>query len=224
MVASPDGGAMITIVSYTIYHSPNAYLGMVLAEQALRGLPVTIERRPICIPKHRGVKVADLVGGKETAAQTAYHREDCTRWAHRHGIELHLLGPGVFDERVARWRQSPYEREELPARAYYAARGSGKEAAFDHALFRAAWVEGRDVNEEAVVRDAAATAGLDPDSLLASARTAETKHTLDAALAAFDRDGCPGVPTWVVEGERFWGKDRVDWLAAAVRSRLQTPT
>ena len=166
MVASLDGGTMITIVSYTIYHSPNAYLGVVLAERALNALPVTIERRPICIPKHRGVKVADLVGGKETPAQSSYHREDCVRWAHKHGIELHLLGPGVFDERAARWQQSPYEREELPARAYYAARGSGKEAAFDRALFRAAWVEGRDVNEEAVVRDAAAAVGLEPDTLL----------------------------------------------------------
>jgi len=215
-----DGSAMITIVSYTIYHSPNAYLGVVLAERALSGLPVAIERRPICIPKHRGVKVADLVGGRETLAQTSYHREDCLRWAHRHGIELHLLGPGVFDERAARWRQLPYAREELPARAYYAARGSGKEAAFDRALFRAAWVEGRDVNEDAVVRDAASAAGLDPDTLLRGAHAAETKRTLDAALAAFDRDACPGVPTWVVEGERFWGKDRVDWLVAAVRTRL----
>ena len=60
---------MIAVVSYTIYHSPNAYLGSILAERALAGLPVSIERRPICIPKDRGVKVADLVGSKETAAK-----------------------------------------------------------------------------------------------------------------------------------------------------------
>src|SRR5512135_2015671 len=105
---------MIRVISYTIYHSPNAYLGVVLAERALHGLPVTIERRPICIPKQRGVKVADLVGGKETPAQSSYHREDCMRWARRYGIELHLLAPGVFEERATRWRASPYDREELP--------------------------------------------------------------------------------------------------------------
>ncbi|MBI1817263.1 MAG: DsbA family protein [Deltaproteobacteria bacterium] len=217
---------MITIVSYTIYHSPNAYLGVLLAERALANLPVVIERRPICIPKDRGVKVADLVGGKETAAQTSYHREDCLRWAQRHGIELRLLAPGEFDERAARWHQSPYAREELPARAYYASLGTGKEAEFDRALFRAAWVEGLDVNDDVVVRHAAVVAGLDADALLDRARQDEVGRAVYDALAAFDRDDCPGVPTWIVHcdgpseplGERFWGKDRVDWLAERVRS------
>ena len=43
---------MITAVNSTIYHSPDAYLGVLLAERALRGLPVVIERRPISIAKH----------------------------------------------------------------------------------------------------------------------------------------------------------------------------
>ena len=213
---------MVTVVSYTIYHSPNAYLGVLLAERALAGLPVVIERRPICIPKARGVRVADLVGSKEGPAQSSYHREDCMRWAHKHGIELRLLAAGVFEERAAHWRQASLQREELPARAYYAAVGSGKEALLDRALFRAAWVEGLDVNEEAVVRHAAAAAGLAPDTLLQRAFLADTTYALEAAVAAFDHDCCPGIPTWVVQGERFWGKDRVDWLAAKVRAHLQT--
>jgi len=214
---------MIRVLSYTIYHSPNAYLGVVLAERALHGLPIVIERRPICIPKHRGVKVADLVGGRETPAQSSYHREDCMRWARRHGIELHLLAPGVFEERAARWRTSPYDREELPARVYYAAQGTPQQAALDRALFHAAWVEGRDVNEEGVLRAAVAATGLDPDALLQRAMDADVGHSVQAALAAFDRDHCPGVPTWVLDGERFWGKDRIDWLVAAVKRRLETP-
>jgi 2-hydroxychromene-2-carboxylate isomerase len=87
----------------------------------------------------------------------------------------------------------------------------------DRALFRAAWVEGLDVNEESVVRHAATAAGLDPDALLQRALQGDMKRVLDAALAAFDREACPGIPTWVVEGERFFGKDRVDWLEAKVR-------
>ena len=214
---------MITVVSYSIYHSPNAYLGLVLAERALHDLPIAIERRPICIPKQRGVKVADLVGGRETLAQSSYHREDCVRWARRHGIELHLLAPGVFAERAARWRASPFDREELPARAYYAAAGLPQQAALDRALFHAAWVEGDDVNDEAVIRSAARAVGLDPHALLRRAKEDRVGRMLQAALAAFDRDACPGVPAWVLDGERFWGKDRVEWLAAAVRARLGAP-
>jgi len=207
---------LLTIQSYTLYHSPNAYLGAVLAERRLAGLPVAVERRPIFVPRARGVKVADLVGGVETAVKSSYHREDCTRWARRLGVELSLLPSGAFEERARRWAASRWEREELPARAYYAALGSGREADLDRALFRAAWVLGADVNDEDVVRDAAEAAGLDGDRLLEQARGDDARLRLEDALAAFERDGCPGVPTWVVRGERFWGKDRVDLLAERI--------
>lgn len=211
---------MLRVVSYTIYHSPNAYLGQILAERALADLPIVVERRPLCVPKARGVKVADLVGGHEPARRAAYHREDCERWARRHAIAFAPVAPEVFAERARTWVSSALAREELPARAYYAALGSGREAALDRALFRAAWVEGLDVNEATVVRRAAAEAGLDPDQLLAAAMERGPGDMLEASLAAFDRDACPGVPTWVVDGARFWGKDRVDWLAAHVRERI----
>jgi hypothetical protein len=38
---------MLRVVSYTIYHSPNAYLGTVLATRALAELPVEVVRRPM---------------------------------------------------------------------------------------------------------------------------------------------------------------------------------
>ncbi|MBI3796654.1 MAG: DsbA family protein [Deltaproteobacteria bacterium] len=208
---------MLKIICYSIYHSSNAYLGILMANQELAGFPIEVERRPLCIPKTRGVKVADFVGSKETPVKSEYHREDCARWAKRYGIELHFLAPGVFAERADRWQQSPFDREELPARAYYAARGTGKEARLDQALFRAAWVEGLDVNEESVIRHAASLAGLDPDRLIAQALQEDTRRMLESALAAFERDRCPGVPTWVLNGERFWGKDRVEWLVERVK-------
>jgi len=214
---------VLRVVAYTIYHSPNAYLGHVLATRALAGLPVAVERRPLCVPKTRGVKVADLVGGHEPPARSRYHREDCQRWAVRHGIPFAPSAPATFAERAARWAGSSLGREELPARAYYAALGTGRERALDDALFRAAWVEGLDVNDAAVVGRAAAVAGLDPERHLAAAMGPGPGDMLQAALTAFDRDECPGVPVWVVDQERFWGKDRVDWLAARVRALAGAP-
>jgi 2-hydroxychromene-2-carboxylate isomerase len=211
---------MITVVSYTIYHSPNSYLGTVLANRLLADVPVHVERRPIYIPRERGLKVADLVGSSEPPRKSSYHREDCARWAEVHGIELHFLPPGVFEERAARWRQSSFDREELPARAYYAAIGSGRESAFDHALFEAAWIAGDDVNEERVVREAAVSVGLDPNEILRRALSPETKHAAESALQAFDQEEIPSVPTWVVNGKRFWGKDRVEWLCQEVKRLL----
>lgn len=211
---------MLTVINYTIYHSPNAYLGVTLAERELAKLPVRVERKPIFIPHDRGVKVADLIGSYEPPRKGAYHREDCLRWAERYGIEIHFLAPSVFEERATRWRQSSLGREELPARAYYTAIGTGREQEFDRALFRAAWIAGQDVNEESSVRDAAQSVGLDAGNLLKRALNEETKRTVHDALAAFDRDEAPGVPTWIVNGKRFWGKDRVEWLVEEVKRLL----
>jgi 2-hydroxychromene-2-carboxylate isomerase len=208
------------IVSYSMYHSANSYLGVILAERALRPLDVVVERRPLCIPKDRGLLVSHLGGGVEGRSRGSYHREDCERWARRHGIPFHPVAPEVFAARMQTWLASPLGREELPARAYYGAVGSGREDALDRAFFRASYVDGLDVNEEGVVRALAAEVGLDADETIARARDEATEKALAAALAGFDRDHCPGLPTWVVAGERYWGKDRVDWLAERVRELL----
>jgi len=179
---------------------------------------VTLERRPIFIPRERGLFVADLVGGRESSRTSGYHREDCARWAARYAIPWHPIERDVFFQRAERWATSPFEREELPARAYYAALGSGRERRLDEALFAAAWVDARDVNDELVVRQAAVQAGLDADWLLERARGEEAGRRAHQALAAFDAAGCPGVPTFVVEGARYFGKDRVDWVVEHVRS------
>ena len=43
------------------------------------------------------------------------------------------------------------------------------------------------------------------------------------ALQEFERLQCPGVPTVVVNGQRFFGKDRVDWAVEACRVLISGP-
>ena len=158
---------MVVIESFTIYHSPNAYLGTVLLRRALADRPeIALLRRPIHIPRARGVMVAEMLGGKESRNAGSYHREDCRRWAAKYAIPFQPIEPEVFRERAARWAGARYEREELPARAYYAAPPERRDA-LDEALFAAAWVEGLDVNEPETIRWAAARAGITADALLA---------------------------------------------------------
>lgn len=204
--------------SFTIYHSPNAYLGTVLLRRRLaeEGSGVTLVRRPFFVPRERGVLIAEMLGGKENRNAGSYNREDCRRWADRHGVPFEYPAPGVFAERAARWALSPYHREELPARAYYAADADRRDA-LDDALFAAAWAEGLDVNDPDTIRWAASRAGLDGDALLAAAGAEQPGEQARAALADFDAWGCPGVPTVVVGGERFFGKDRIDWILEACR-------
>ena len=205
----------VSVNSFTIYHSANAYLGTVLLRRSLAAKAgVVLVRRPVFVPRSRGVLIAEMLGGKENRNAGSYNREDCCRWADRHGIPFHPPAPQVFAERAARWATYPFDREELPARAYYAADAGGRDD-LDAALFAAAWIEGLDVNEPDTIRWAAQQAGMDSGELLAAAAQDQPGQDARAALRAFDVHACPGVPTVVIEGERFFGKDRLDWIEAA---------
>jgi 2-hydroxychromene-2-carboxylate isomerase len=105
------------------------------------------------------------------------------------------------------------------ARAYYWLHGQDcqKARGFARAVFRAYWVDGRDISDLAVVQDIAASLGVDPAALAAGVATPEIKERLkvetDTALAK----GMCGAPWLVVDGEPFWGADRLPqiekWLA-----------
>jgi len=56
-------------------------------------------------------------------------------------------------------------------------------------------------------------AGLDLQRLMAALAEASPGEEVRTALAEFEHLQCPGVPTLVVNGQRFFGKDRVDWVA-----------
>jgi 2-hydroxychromene-2-carboxylate isomerase len=209
----------ITVHSYTIYHSPNAYLGTLLLRRVIADLPdVQLVLRPIYVPRERGLMIAEMLGGKENRNVGSYLREDCRRWVDRFTIPFVYPDPEIFQQRAARWAVSPYDREELPARAFYAADGEKRDR-LDRALFEAAWVEGLDVNEPETIRWAAQRADLDPNHLMTGSGEPGPGEEARVALEEFERLRCPGVPTVVVNGQRYFGKDRVDWAVDACRAR-----
>jgi 2-hydroxychromene-2-carboxylate isomerase len=97
------------------------------------------------------------------------------------------------------------------ARAYYWLHGQDCQKArdFARAVFRAYWVDGRDISDLAVVQDIAAGLGIDGTALAAGIATPEIKERLkvetDTALAK----GMCGAPYFVVDNEPFWGADRL---------------
>jgi 2-hydroxychromene-2-carboxylate isomerase len=206
------------VTSYSLYYSQNSYLGVFYAYERLSQLPVEVVRRPIHIPRSRGVLVAELLGGKESPVKSSYYREDCTRWARSHGIPISFIEREVFRERISRWATSDFEREELPARAYYASLGTGQEEVLDRSFFDASFVKKLDVNEMDVVRSCISESGLNTVEIVERALSHEIGEMMNRSLQEFERDQCPGVPTWVLNGERFWGKDRVDMLVERINS------
>jgi predicted DsbA family dithiol-disulfide isomerase len=100
-------------------------------------------------------------------------------------------------ERAQRWTASPFDREELPARAFYAT-DPGKRDNLDQALFEAAWVEGLDVNEPATIAWAAERAGPDSKRLMAALNESWPAEEVRGALEEFYRLQRPGVRTVIL--------------------------
>jgi predicted DsbA family dithiol-disulfide isomerase len=89
------------------------------------------------------------------------------------------------------------------------------------ALFAARHVEGKQLQDEAVLRDAVASAGLDPDAVAEEAWSGRPLKTLQAEhTESVERYGAFGVPTYL-EGDqaafiRFMDRGNVDDLVRAL--------
>lgn len=86
--------------------------------------------------------------------------------------------------------------------------GRGRE--FTVCAFRRAFQKGNDLSIPANVLQAAADAGLNPRETEAATQDPSIKLALREATDAAHALGVFGVPTVAVDGELFWGDDRLD--------------
>jgi 2-hydroxychromene-2-carboxylate isomerase len=90
--------------------------------------------------------------------------------------------------------------------------------AFVHAAFRAYFVAGRNISDASVVADLVRQVGADPDQALPAIQQPDLKERLKALVDAAVTRGVFGAPFLFVDGEPFWGHDRLPqierWLAS----------
>ena len=90
-------------------------------------------------------------------------------------------------------------------------------APFIHAVYRAFFVDDRDISDPAVVSDIAREVGIDTAALTAGIQQPEIKDRLRAQVERAIEAGFFGAPTIIVDGELFWGNDRMPqierWLS-----------
>ncbi|WP_170294703.1 2-hydroxychromene-2-carboxylate isomerase [Roseospira navarrensis] len=198
---------MSRIVTYYVFlNSPWSFMGGAPLAQVAHAAGATVEVRPIDLPR-----VFQETGGQPLSqrpkARQDYRLLELARWSRRRGLAL-VRHPDVFpcDERLA-------------AACVMAHRAEGGDAlALATAFGGAIWIANRDIGRRDVVVDVLTEQGLDADALLARAEgeadrwAAEREANTVAALA----DGCFGVPWYVVDGEAFWGQDRLDFVAEAL--------
>jgi 2-hydroxychromene-2-carboxylate isomerase len=90
------------------------------------------------------------------------------------------------------------------------AKQTGRTVSFALAAFRQAFGAGRDLSDPDNVLIAAAACELHPRALLKAAETEAVKGALREATDRAAELGVFGVPSLVVNGEVFWGDDRVE--------------
>jgi 2-hydroxychromene-2-carboxylate isomerase len=129
--------------------------------------------------------------------------------------------------RVARVLDVPFRAPPvMPANSLAASRAciwlaqdSPKEAkTLAQAIFHAHWGEGRDIARPDDIAEIAEPLGIERTTLLAAVADPAIKERLKEATAAAIERGVFGSPFVIIDGEPFWGADRLDqverWLAA----------
>ena len=93
----------------------------------------------------------------------------------------------------------------------------GRAVAFSLAAFRQAFAGGKDLSDVDNILIAAAACELHPNAILKALETQSVKDKLREATAeAYDK-GVRGVPTIAVGDELFYGDDRLEAAASALR-------
>ncbi|AZC38859.1 MULTISPECIES: 2-hydroxychromene-2-carboxylate isomerase [Pseudomonas] len=88
--------------------------------------------------------------------------------------------------------------------------------AFIDCLFRALWVEKRNLNDQATVAAVLSEGGFDPLEVLALTNDEEVKNALkDKTEQALQR-GVFGAPSMFVDNQLFFGQDRLDFVLEAL--------
>jgi 2-hydroxychromene-2-carboxylate isomerase len=136
----------------------------------------------------------------------AYARHDMVRSARRVGLALNFPAAFPFSSIAA-------------ARAFYWLAGTDPDraVAFAQAVFDTAFVKAQDVSGSQAVAEIATQVGCSAEALLAAIALPEWKERLRAETDRALELGVFGAPTMIVDGEKFWGADRLDhlddWLA-----------
>ena len=143
---------------------------------------------------------------KQSAVRLSYRQEEMGRWAAKLGLSVNPA--------PRYWPTQP----DLACRVIYAAEKLGFDiGAVSFALLSAVWVEDRNVADPEHVAAVLNAMDLPASVILAEAQTDTVKAVLEAYTGEAISAGVFGSPTYIVHGVRFWGQDRLDFVADILR-------
>ncbi|GAB4224430.1 MAG: 2-hydroxychromene-2-carboxylate isomerase [Kiloniellaceae bacterium] len=188
---------------YFDFSSPYGYLAAEQIEALAARHGREVAWRPILLgavfPQTGGQPLLDI------PLKGDYARRDIARSARLLGIPFKLPEKFPFMS-VAACRAFYWLQDRDPAGA----------VALAKALYRAAFAEGRPIDAAEGVVKVAAAAGVDAEALAAALADPAVKQRLREEVERAISEGVFGSPLFVVDGEPFWGHDRLEqvdlWL------------
>ena len=186
--------------------SPWTYLGSRRLEQiaarhraTIRPLPVDLGR---VFPISGGLPLA-----KRAPQRQAYRLVELARWRDFLKVPLNIH-PQYFPA-----------NETQAAACVIATRidhGDAKAIELAHALMHGVWAGEKNIADPQTIKDIVAGVGLDAAALMKRATDPDIAATRDADTEAAIALNVFGAPTYVVDGELFWGQDRLDFVGRAL--------
>jgi 2-hydroxychromene-2-carboxylate isomerase len=189
---------------YFDFSSPYSYLASESIEALAARHGREVDYRPFLLGA--AFKVSGMRPLPEIPMKGEYSRRDFERSARFAGV------PFVFPD--------PFPIATVgAARAYLWLRDAGpaRARAFVHAAFRTYFARGRNISEPTVLAAVLREVGADADAALAAIQQPDIKERLKAQVDGAIARGVFGAPFIFVDGEPFWGNDRLPqverWLA-----------
>lgn len=196
------------------FASPYSYLAMARVESLAGQAGVQVALRPFLLGP-----IFQAQGWNDTPfrlfpGKGAYMMRDIMRLADKYGVPYNR--PYTFP-RVG----------VLPARLALLGQDQPWGAAFCLEVFRANFVHDKDIQSEDLISRILHDLQLDGPALLAQAKSETAKEALRAQVDQARKLGVFGAPTLFVDGEMFWGNDRLedalDWARRPPAGRIEQP-
>lgn len=185
------------------FSSPYGYVASRLIDAVAARHGREVRWHPILLgPIFKTVGTAPLV---ELPIKGDYSKRDFARMARLHQVPFRLPAKFPVGTQVA-------------ARAFYLIDDADPARAREYAkrVYLAYFAEGRDVADPAVVLDLVAASGADPAAIAEPLKGDAIKERVRKEVEAAMKAGVFGSPFFLVDGEPFWGVDRLplmeEWL------------
>jgi 2-hydroxychromene-2-carboxylate isomerase len=196
-----------TIDFYFDFPSPYSYLAHTQLPKLAAEHGATIVYHPFRI-----LELMKIVGNRPTTIECKskgkYATVDLQRWAKRYKVDV---------SRNPNSRSFDYAKFD---RGALVAIADGRGAEYVTAIFDAIWRDAADLSQRPVLIGALTRAGFDGHGLLQRVASNDIVAKLDAETATAAERGVFGAPTMFVGDQMFFGNDRLDFVAEALRSAV----